>query len=110
MATYTVDSTKVGTSLVAAAGTMTAITVAAVPNIANKSEQINITDGPNGRSIFSANQLALISLFEPRPGIGLTPGLTAPAFPRSVSPGSQAFANGLYVQSCPAGVSLTITA
>jgi hypothetical protein len=112
MATYTVDNTKVGTSLVAAAGTMTALTVAVAPTITDKDAQVRITDGPGGRNLFAATISALVFLFEPRPGVALTPGTTAPTFPRSVWPvsGSQAFANGLYVQSCPTGISLTVTA
>ena len=110
MVAYTVDSTKVGTSLVAVAGTITSITVAAAPNVPNKSDQVNITDGPGGRTLFSANELALIFLFEPRPGVALTPGTTAPTFPRNFFSGSQAFANGLYVASCPTGISLVVNA
>lgn len=110
MVAYTVDSTHVGTSLVAAAGTMTAMTVAAVPTITDKDTQVRITDGPGGRSLFAATISALSFLFEPKPGIALTPGTTAPAFPRNLFTGSQAFASGLYVASCPTGISLTVTA
>jgi hypothetical protein len=110
MVAYTVDSTHVGTSLVAAAGTVTAISVAAAPTITDKDTQVCITDGPTGRSLFAATISALMFLFEPRPGVALTPGTTAPVFPRSLFAGSQAFANGLYVQSCPPGISVTVTA
>jgi hypothetical protein len=110
MATYTADSTKVGTSLVAAAGTMTALAIGALPTVTDKDTQVCITDGPTGRTLFAATIAALAFLWEPRPGFGLTPGLTPPAFPRSLFTGSQAFANGLYVKSCPAGISLTVTA
>ena len=114
MATYTVNNAAVGTSLVTGAGTMTALTVAAVPTIAaaDKDNPVRITDGPGGRTLFAGSLAALMFLFEPRPGVALTPGTTAPTFPRSLWPvsGSQAFANGLYVASCPAGISLTATA
>ena len=114
MVAYVVDNTKVGTSLVTGAGTMTALTVAAVPTIsaADKDNPVAITDGPGGRTLFRAGASSLMFLFEPRPGVALTPGTTAPTFPRSLWPvsGSQAFANGLYVASCPAGISLTATA
>ena len=110
MVAYVVDSTKVGTSLVAVAGTITSITVTAVPTITDKDTQVRITDGPGGRTLWAAVQAALAFLFEPRPGVALTPGTTAPVFPRTLFSGSQAFANGLYVVSCPAGISITITA
>jgi hypothetical protein len=110
MVAYVVDNTKVGTSLVAAAGAITSITIAAEPTTTDKDTQVCITDGPAGRSLFAATQSALAFLFEPRPGVPLTPGLTAPVFPRSLFTGSQAFANGLYVASCPAGISVTVNA
>lgn len=110
MATYTVDSTHVGTALVSAAGTITAMTVAAAPTITDQATPVQITDGPGGRSLFCATVAALAFLFEPRPGVPLTPGITAPTFPRALMSGTQAFVNGLFVQSCPTGISITITA
>jgi hypothetical protein len=110
MVAYVVDSTKVGTSLVAAAGTITSITAAAIPTITDKDTQVRVTDGPGGRNLFAAAVSALVFLFEPRPGFALTPGTTAPTFPRSLFTGSQAFANGLYVVSCPVGISVTVNA
>jgi hypothetical protein len=110
MVAYVVDSTKVGTSLLAVAGTITSITVAAAPTIIDKDTQVRVTDGPGGHNLFAATISALAFLFEPRPGVALTPGTTAPTFPRSLFTGSQAFANGLYVQSCPPGISVTVNA
>jgi hypothetical protein len=110
MVAYVADSTKVGTALVSAAGAITSITVAAVPTTTDKDTQVRITDGPGGRNLFAATISALAFLWEPRPGVGLTPGITAPVFPRSLFTGSQAFANGLYVQSCPPGISVTVNA
>jgi hypothetical protein len=110
MVAYVVDNTKVGTSLVAAAGAITSITVAAVPTVTDEHTQVRITDGPGGRSLFAATISALSFLFEPRPGVALTPGTTAPTFPRTLFSGSQAFANGLYVASCPSGISVTVNA
>jgi hypothetical protein len=110
MVAYVVDSTKVGTALVSAAGAITSITVAAVPTTTDKDTQVRITDGLGGRTLVAATISALAALFEPRPGVPLTPGLTAPTFPRSLFTGSQAFANGLYVASCPTGMSFTVNA
>jgi hypothetical protein len=95
---------------VSAAGSISSITVAAVPTMTDTVTPVNITDGPGGRTLFCATLLALIYLFEPRPGVALTPGTTAPTFPRSLFTGAQAFAHGLYVQSCPAGATLTVNA
>lgn len=110
MATYTVDSTHAGTALVSAAGTITAMTVAAAPTITDPNTPVLLTDGPGGKTLFCAAVSALAFLFEPRPGVPLTPGITAPTFPRSLMTGTQAFVNGIFCQSCPAGISLTITA
>jgi hypothetical protein len=109
MAVYAVDSTKAGTSLVAATGTISGITAAAAPVITDKDTQICLTDGPGGPILYAATLLGLVFLFEPRPGVALTPGTTAPVFPRSLGI-SKSYKNGVYVQSCPTGISLSVTA
>jgi hypothetical protein len=60
--------------------------------------------------IWSGCLAALEYMFEPKPNIPLTPSLTATAWPRSVTPLQMAFATGLYVASCPANVTFTVTA
>jgi hypothetical protein len=110
MVAYTVNNTVIGTSLVSAAGTISSITVAAAPTITDTATPVSITDGPGGRTLFAATLLALIYLFEPRPGVALTPGTTAPVFPRSLFTGSEPFAHGLYVQNCPPGITVTVNA
>jgi hypothetical protein len=53
----------------------------------------------------------LACMNEPRPNVPLTPGLTAPTWPKAlmgVNPIQ--FANGCFVQSCPANTTFTVTA
>jgi hypothetical protein len=119
----TVTSASVGTVLKAGAGTITAFTLTqptatqvddttplTLLDIAAAPANINPPYPP--RTIFSANMRALASLYEPRPGIGLTPGLTAPTWPKNVlgpAAVSIPFSNGCYVASCPANVTFTVT-
>jgi hypothetical protein len=116
MVAYTVDSTKAGTSLVSAAGTITDITIAALPTTTDKDTQITLTDGLGGRPLWAATIAALAFLWEPRMvgasgGVPLTPGLTVPALPRSLLGIIDIpFTTGIYVKSCPTGISLTVTA
>jgi hypothetical protein len=75
---------------------------------------VNLTPIPNGptRTLYSANMRALACEYEPRPGIGLTPGLTAPTWPKNIAgpaATSIAFTNGCFVQSCPANTTFTVT-
>jgi hypothetical protein len=73
---------------------------------------VNLTPVPVGyaRTLFSANLRALACEYEPRPGVPLTPGLTAPTWPKSLM-GTTAipFSSGCFVQSCPANVTFTVT-
>jgi hypothetical protein len=66
--------------------------------------------GSSVHTLYSADQLALVCEYEPRPGIALTPGLTAPTWPKNISSISIPFSNGLFVQSCPANMTFTVTA
>ena len=66
---------------------------------------------PPSRVIFSACMAALKSMLEPRPSVPLTPGITAPTWPKALmSSGTvPAFNNGCWVQSCPANMTFTVT-
>lgn len=111
MASYVVDSTKANTSLVAAGGTITGISVAVVPTGTDLNTQVCLTDGPVGRTLWAATLPALAFLWEPKPGFDAPSGGTVrPPFPRAISPYSISFANGIFVKSCPPGISLTVTA
>lgn len=75
---------------------------------------VNLTEGaptPGGpvRVLYSANMRALACEYEPKPGIALTPGLTAPTWPKSLSSIAIPFSNGCMVQSCPANMTFTVT-
>lgn len=107
---YVVDSTKVGTSLVAIAGSISALSVTLLPTTTDKDTQICLTDGPGGRTLWAATISALAFLWEPRPGVALTPGATGPTFPRSLMTGAIPFANGIYVKSCPTNIALSVSA
>jgi hypothetical protein len=116
---YTVTSASVGTALVAVAGTISAFTMTQ-PTATATDDQTPLTlvdaaaaptpTSSPPRVLFSANLRTLESyLFEPRPGVGLTPGMTAPTWPKSVSPFALPFSNGCFVQSCPANVTFTVS-
>lgn len=68
-----------------------------------------ITAGSPSRVLYSANLRALACEYEPRPGWPLTPSLTAPTWPRSISSVAIPFTNGCVVQSCPANTTFTVT-
>jgi hypothetical protein len=75
---------------------------------------VNLTPIPNGpaRTIYSANMRALACEYEPRPGMPLTPALTAPTWPKNIAgPAATSipFTNGCFVQSCPANTTFTVT-
>jgi hypothetical protein len=118
---HTVTSASVGTVLTAGAGSITAFTMAQ-PTSASTDESTPLTlvdaaAAPTGptpppHTIFSADLIALACLNEPRPGVALTPGMTAPTWPKNVlGPAaiSIPFTNGCFVQSCPANTTFTVT-
>jgi hypothetical protein len=52
----------------------------------------------------------LACMNEPRPGIALTPGLTAPTWPKTLMGVTPIpFTNGCFVQSCPANTTFTVS-
>jgi len=63
------------------------------------------------RTIYSANMAALKCELEPRPNVPMTPGITAPTWPKSILPAGvvPAFNNGCWVTSCPANMTFTVT-
>jgi cytoskeletal protein RodZ len=118
---HTVTSASVGTALTTGAGSITAFTLTQPTSTqVDDSTPLTLVDaaaaptgpGPLPRAIFSANMRALASLYEPRPGVGLTPGMTAPTWPKNVlgpAAVSIPFTNGCFVQSCPANMTFTVT-
>jgi hypothetical protein len=118
---HTVTSASVGTVLTTGAGTITAFTLTQPTSTqVDDTTPLTLVDAaaahtgptPPPHTIFSANMRALACLNEPRPGVGLTPGMTAPTWPKNVAgPATTAipFTNGCFVQSCPANVTFTVT-
>jgi hypothetical protein len=51
----------------------------------------------------------LACMNEPKPGLALTPGLTAPTWPKSLGIIAIPFTNGCFVQSCPANTTFTVS-
>ena len=109
---YPFTSANVGTSLTTVAGTISALSVTVLPTVTDKDTQICLTDGPNGRTIWAATIAALAFLWEPRPNVPLTPGITAPVYPRSLIGAGTTIpvSNGIYVKSCPANISMSVSA
>jgi hypothetical protein len=115
---YTVTSASVGTALVAVAGTISAFTMAQPTSTsADDSTQLVLVDAaaaPTGPTppphvLYAANLRALACEYEPRPGVALTPGMTAPTWPKSLSSIAIPFSNGCFVKSCPANVTFTVS-
>jgi hypothetical protein len=111
---HTVTSASIGTALVTGAGSIVSITVAAAPVITDQYTQLCLVDdvvvsGNPQRVLFASDQIGMEYLFEPRPGVALTPGTTAPAYPKTIA-ANISFTNGCFVKSCPAGTTFTVTA
>jgi hypothetical protein len=118
MVDHTVTSASVGTAIVTGAGTITAMILTQPTSSAvDMKTPVTLVDlaaapaaGVSPKVLFSACLAALEFTNEPKPGMPLTPSLTAPAWPRPIASGTVAFANGCYVVSCPANVTVTVTA
>jgi len=116
----TINSAAVGTTPVTGAGAINLITVNQWTNTATDLlTPMTLLDsngppaaGVSPKVIFSANLTALACLFEPRPGMPLTPGVTAPTWPKTLVPATTtlSFTNGMYIASCPANTTFTATA
>jgi hypothetical protein len=113
---HPVTSASVGTALATGAGTISAFTMNQPTSAStDDSTQLVLVDAatvPTGAAkvLWAANLRALACMNEPRPGIGLTPGLTAPTWPKTLM-GATAipFTNGCFVQSCPANTTFTVS-
>ena len=109
---HNVTSANAGTNLVTGAGSITGITLAALPTSTDKTQLSLLDAGASGvgPTLFAADLQTLINfLVEPRPGVGLTPGMTAPTWPKTIA-GTIPFTNGLYVKSCLTGPTFVVTA
>ena len=117
---HTVTSASVGTAVATGAGVISAFTFTQ-PTSASVDDSTPLTlvdaaaaptpTSPPPRVLYSANLRALACMYEPRPGVGLTPGTTAPTWPKSLMAATQTIpiTNGCFVQSCPANVTFTVS-
>jgi len=120
MTVVSVTSASVGTKLATAADTkITGITMTQPAAAANADMNTPLTlldaaaaptqPGPV-RTLFSAAQAALAFVFGVKPTApSMAPGLTAPTWPAAITPYSMTFANGVWVASCPAGITFSVT-
>jgi hypothetical protein len=115
---YTVNAASVGTALVAVAGTISAFTLTQPTATATDDlTPLTLVDAAAAptptslppRVLYSASLRALACENEPRPGVALTPGMTAPTWPKSLSSIPIPFSNGCFVKSCPANVTFTVS-
>lgn len=118
MATYTANAAAVGTALVAAAGTITGMTMALPTGATDMNTPLVLVDQAAAPASAQAAELPAPTLFASSilglmpdwtPGVAFTPGTTAPAWPMALGL-KASFAKGIFVQSCPAGATFTITA
>lgn len=115
---HAVTSASVGTALATGAGTISSITMnQPTTTSTDDTTPLTLVDAaaapvspytPPPRVLFSANLKALASMDEPRPGVPLTPGITAPTWPKSLGVAAS-FTNGCFVQSCPANMTFTVS-
>jgi hypothetical protein len=118
MAVNTVTSASVGTVLTTGAGSITAMTMnqptSTATDLLTQLVLVDAAAAPTATSLpphvlFAANLTALACLNEPKPNVPLTPGMTAPTWPKSLGAIAIAFTAGCYVKSCPANVTFTVT-
>jgi hypothetical protein len=120
MTVVAITSASVGTKLATGADThLVGLTITQPSSTADLLTPLTLVDAagaptaPVGffRTLYSAPLLALSFLFGVKPtGPSMAPGLTPPAWPQSLfSALNIPFTNGVYVQSCPAGVTFSLT-
>ena len=116
---HTVTSASVSTALATAAGTISAFTMnQPTSSSTDDTTQLVLVDAaaaPTGTSspphiLFAASLRALASMYDPKPGFGLTPGVTIPTWPKTLMGATPiSFNNGCFVQSCPANLTFTVS-
>lgn len=120
MTVIAVTSALVGTKLATGADTkIIGITLAQPTPTTDNNTPLTLVDAAAaptvtslpGRSVFSASVSTLCAfLFGWKPTWPGTPGLTAPVWPMSLGGNMNAgFTNGLFVQSCPANATFSVT-
>ena len=117
MTVISVATASIGTKLATVADTkITGLTVAQPTSATDMTTPLTFIDAaaapaaPVGffRTLYNAS-IAAMSVFGYKPGVTLSPGLTAPTWPMGVVTGSIPFTNGVFVTSCPAGATFSLT-
>lgn len=120
MTVIAVTSASAGTKLATASDVkITGLTIAAPTSLADDATQLCLVDAATAadlanpvRTLYAADFDSLVpSIYAVKPnGPSMAPGLTAPTFPMNlVSNAAIAFSKGIYVKSCPTGVSFSLT-
>src|SRR5215475_10929508 len=115
---HTVTSASAGTAIASGAGTITAFTMnqPATAQVDDMTQLVLLDQAaaptgptPSARTLYAANMRALACELDPKPGFALTPGTTAPTWPKTIVPAGTviAFSAGCWVQSCPANMTFT---
>ena len=114
MTVISVTTASIGTKLATVADTkITGLTVAQPTSATDMTTPLTFIDAaaaPVGffRTLYNAS-IAAMSVFGYKPGVTLSPGLTAPTWPMSIFSGNIPFTNGVFVTSCPAGATFSLT-
>ena len=119
MTVISVTTASIGTKLATVADTkITGLTVTQPTSTSDMTTPLTLIDAaaapaaPVGfiRTLFNASMLAMTFVFGIKPnGPSMAPGLTAPTWPASVFSGNIPFTNGVFVTSCPAGMTYSLT-
>jgi hypothetical protein len=119
MTVISVTTANVGTKLATAADTkITGLTMTQPSATADLSTPLTLVDAAAAptstsgfaRILLSAAQSALMFVFGVKPtGPSMAPGLTAPTWPAALVTGNIPFTSGVFVQSCPAGATFSLT-
>ena len=117
MTVLAVTSASVGTKLATLTDTkITGLTVIQPTSATDMTTPLTFIDAaaapaaPVGffRTLYNAS-IAAMSVFGYKPGVTLSPGLTAPTWPMSIFSGNIPFTNGVFVTNCPAGATFSLT-
>ena len=115
MTVVAVTSANVGTKLATAADTkitgMTITQPTASADLLTPFTLIDSAAAPTGayRTLYSAVHAAMAFIFGYKPGVSLSPGLTAPTWPQTIDSYPISFTNGVFVLSCPVGITVSVT-
>ena|SRR5215472_1310176 len=119
MTVVAITAASVGTKLATAADTkITGLTIAQPTATTDNNTPLTLLDAaaaPTGTSAFlrtlfnvALNSMGFLFAYKPT-GPSMAPGLTAPTWPQGLVTGNIPFTNGVYVASCPAGATFSLT-